>query len=250
MSDTPHILIVDDDSEILELLSKYLRSQGFEITEASSIGDFKKKLAEMTPDMVVLDIMLPDGSGLETCRDLRLSGFRTPIILLTAVTEEVDRILGLEFGADDYIGKPFNPRELVARIRAVLRRTGEAPAAPQAQDNEREKEADEGKAGVYRFSGFTCDPSVRGVYDHNGKEVELTGAEFDLLHVFLDRPQRLISRENLLELTGKSLNTFDTTINVLISRIRRKLREAGAPDELFRTVRNGGYQLTARVERA
>jgi DNA-binding response OmpR family regulator len=248
MSDTPHILIVDDDNEILELLSKYLRIQGFEITEASSIGDFKKKLSEKTPDMVVLDIMLPDGSGLETCRDLRLSGFRTPIILLTAVTEEVDRILGLEFGADDYIGKPFNPRELVARIRAVLRRTGEASAASQAQENDHGDH--DAKSGVYRFAGLTCDPSVRGVYDKNGKEVELTGAEFDLLHVFLDRPQRLISRESLLELTNKSLKTFDTTINVLISRIRRKLREAGAPDELFRTVRNGGYQLTARVERA
>ncbi|MBY3155411.1 response regulator transcription factor [Rhizobium laguerreae] len=242
MSDTPHILIVDDDTEILDLLSKYLRSQGFEVTEASSVGDFRRKLALKTPDMVVLDIMLPDGSGLETCRDLRLSGFKTPIILLTAVTEEVDRILGLEFGADDYIGKPFNPRELVARIRAVLRRVGEAPTAAAAREQE--------KAGVYRFDGFTCDPSVRGVYDKNGTEVQLTGAEFDLLHVFLDRPQRLISRETLLELTNKSLNTFDTTINVLISRIRKKLSAAGAPDEMFRTVRNGGYQLTTRVERA
>ena len=239
MSETARILLVDDDAGILELLSKYLRSQGFEITEATSIADFREKLAAVTPDMVVLDIMLPDGSGLETCRDLRLAGVKTPIILLTAVTEEVDRILGLEFGADDYIGKPFNPRELVARIRAVLRRVADVP------HKEEEK-----PQGTYRFDGFTCDPSVRGVYDRNGAEVQLTGAEFDLLRVFLDRPQRLISRENLLELTNKSMDTFDTTINVLISRIRKKLSAAGAPDEMFRTVRNGGYQLTASVERS
>ncbi|MDW9481113.1 response regulator [Sinorhizobium meliloti] len=238
MSDNPRILLVDDDSEILDLLSKYLRSQGFDITEASSVADFKTKLAATSPDMVVLDIMLPDGSGLDTCRYLRVNGVKTPIILLTAVTEEVDRILGLEFGADDYIGKPFNPRELVARIRAVLRRVGDTPL--------REDE----KAGAYRFAGFTCDPSVRGVYTAEGREVQLTGAEFDLLKVFLDRPQRLIKRETLLELTNKSLDTFDTTINVLISRIRKKLSAAGAPDELFRTVRGGGYQLTTPVERA
>lgn len=239
MSDTAHILLVDDDPGILELLSKYFRTQGFEITEATSIADFKAKLAETSPDMVVLDIMLPDGSGLETCRELRTAGVKTPIILLTAVTEEVDRILGLEFGADDYIGKPFNPRELVARIRAVLRRVAEIP----------HKEEDKVQ-GVYRFNGFSCDPSVRGVYDSNGAEIQLTGAEFDLLRVFLDRPQRLIAREQLLALTNKSMDTFDTTINVLISRIRKKLSAAGAPDEMFRTVRGGGYQLTATVERS
>lgn len=240
MSDTPHILIVDDDPEILDLLSKYLRSQGFEITQATSVADFKSKLSASTPDMVVLDIMLPDGSGLETCRDLRLAGMKTPIILLTAVTEDVDRILGLEFGADDYIGKPFNPRELVARIRAVLRRVGDTPPP-------REEEY---SGSSYRFAGFTCNPSVRGVYAGDGTEVQLTGAEFDLLKVFLDRPQRLIKRETLLELTNKSLDTFDTTINVLISRIRKKLSLAGAPEELFRTVRGGGYQLTTSVEKA
>lgn len=239
MSDTVHILVVDDDAEIRELLSKYFQTQGFEVTVAASIGDFKDKLTKRTPDMVVLDIMLPDGSGLEACHGLRQAGVKTPIILLTAVTEDVDRVLGLEyFGADDYIGKPFNPRELVARIRAVLRRVGNAPA--------REEE----KASLYRFDGFTCDPSVRGVYAKDGSEIQLTGAEFDLLKVFLDRPQRLISRERLLELTNKSMDTFDTTINVLISRIRKKLSAAGAPDEMFRTVRNGGYQLTAKVERS
>jgi two-component system OmpR family response regulator len=238
MSDTAHILLVDDDPGILDLLSKYLRNQGFEITEASSIGEFRTKLATLSPDMVVLDIMLPDGSGLDTCRDLRQSGVKTPIILLTAVTDEVDRILGLEFGADDYIGKPFNPRELVARIRAVLRRVG----GPPAREEERQ-------TGTYRFAGFTCNPSVRGIYDADGTEVQLTGAEFDLLKVFLDRPQRLISRESLLELTNKSMDTFDTTINVLISRIRKKLSLAGAPEEMFRTVRNGGYQLTVAVEK-
>ncbi len=238
MSDTARILIVDDDNGILELLSQYLQKQGFEIAEATSIAEFKQKLSDENPDLVVLDIMLPDGSGLDTCRDLRISGVKTPIILLTAVTEEVDRILGLEFGADDYIGKPFNPRELVARIRAVLRRSNDG--------GQREEEK---PTASYRFDGFTCDPSVRGVYDRNGDEIQITGAEFDLLKVFLDRPQRLISRETLLELTNKSLDTFDTTINVLISRIRKKLSAAGAPEDMFRTVRNGGYQLTVRVEK-
>jgi len=237
MNDTARILVVDDDKGIRELLSEYLTKQGFDVDEAASVGEFRERLDRRVPDLVVLDIMLPDGSGLQTCRELREGGFKTPIILLTAVTEEVDRILGLEFGADDYIGKPFNPRELVARIKAVLRRvTSLSP---------REEE----KSGVYLFGGFTCDPAARSVHAEDGTEVQLTGAEFDLLKVFLDRPQRLISRETLLELTNKSLDSFDTTINVLMSRIRKKLDAAGARDELFRTVRNGGYQLTVKVER-
>jgi two-component system, OmpR family, response regulator len=238
MSDNSHVLLVDDDSEIMDLLSEFLKRQGFAVTEAASIREFREKLSQCSPDIIILDIMLPDGSGLDTCKSLRSEGVTTPIILLTAVKEEVDRILGLEFGADDYVSKPFNPRELVARIRAVLRRV-----------SGRTTKEEETPSETYRFGEFTCKPAVRSVFDRDGNELQLTGAEFDLLKVFLDRPQRLISRETLLELTNKSLDTFDTTINVLISRIRKKLSAAGAPDEMFRTVRNGGYQLTVKVER-
>ncbi len=232
------LLIVEDDLDISNMLRIYFSGHNYEVDTALRGSDALNKTRLSLPNLIVLDIMLPDGSGLDTCRDLRISGVKTPIILLTAVTEEVDRILGLEFGADDYIGKPFNPRELVARIRAVLRRSNDG--------GQREEEK---PTASYRFDGFTCDPSVRGVYDRNGDEIQITGAEFDLLKVFLDRPQRLISRETLLELTNKSLDTFDTTINVLISRIRKKLSAAGAPEDMFRTVRNGGYQLTVRVEK-
>lgn len=232
------ILIVDDDEEILLLLSKYLRKEGFDVVEAKNVAEFYMQIENHTLDMVILDIMLPDGSGLDACKELRQKGNATPIILLTAVTEEVDRILGLEFGADDYIGKPFNPRELLARIRAVLRRVQDHSAPEKVSKN-----------NVFKFAGFSCDPAVRRLYTSKDESVDLTGAEFDLLLVFLERPQRLISREMLLELTHKSTDVFDTTINVLMSRIRKKLSEFGASDELFRTVRNSGYQLTSKVEK-
>lgn len=176
--------------------------------------------------------MLPDGSGLDLCRDLRAQRSSVPIILLTALKEDVDRIIGLEIGADDYLGKPFNPRELVARIKAVLRRHAEtAPLASEAK--------------LYRFEGFTADPQTRGVIDPEGSDIELTGAEFDLLLTFLDRPGRVLSRDQLLDLTrGRDGDAFDRSIDVLVSRLRRKLGGAS----LFKTVRNGGYQLAVKVD--
>jgi DNA-binding response OmpR family regulator len=154
---------------------------------------------------------------------------------LTALKEDVDRIVGLEIGADDYLGKPFNPRELIARIKAVLRRHGEA--APQAADEK-----------TYRFAGFTADPQTRRVIDSQGTDVVLTGAEFDLLKTFLDRPGRVLSRDQLLDLTrGRMGDVFDRSIDVLISRLRRKLGDR-ASSPLFKTVRNGGYQFAARVD--
>jgi two-component system phosphate regulon response regulator OmpR len=183
----------------------------------------------------VLDVMLPDGSGLDVCRDLRGQRSNVPIILLTALKEDVDRIIGLEIGADDYLGKPFNPRELIARIKAVLRRHGEA--APQTAEKK-----------TYRFEGFTADPQTRRVIDPEGIDVVLTGAEFDLLKTFLDRPGRVLSRDQLLDLTrGRMGDVFDRSIDVLISRLRRKLGDR-ATSPLFKTVRNGGYQFAARVD--
>lgn len=234
-SSAQRILVVDDDPEIRKLLARYIESQGFRVLLAANCRELRDKLASNAVDLVVLDVMLPDGSGLEVCRDLRAERSNVPIILLTALKEDVDRIIGLEIGADDYLGKPFNPRELIARVRAVLRRR--AAAAPEP-----------GTSKVYRFEGFTADPQTRQVTDPTGGEVELTGAEFDLLKTFLDRPGRVLSRDQLLDLTrGREGDVLDRSIDVLVSRLRRKLAEGGAPP-LFKTVRNGGYQLAAKVE--
>lgn len=235
MQSLPHILVVDDDREIRTLLGRYLDGQGFRVSTAADRRECEQKLGAGQFDLIVLDVMLPDGSGLDICRGLRDRKPHTPVILLTALKEDVDRIIGLELGADDYLGKPFNPRELTARIRAVLRRAGPDEAvAPRAL--------------IYRFANHTLEPDTRKVSDAQGTTIDLTGAEFDLLQVFLERPGRLLSRDQLLDLTqGRERDPLDRSVDVLMSRLRRKLGEtAEAP--LFKTVRNGGYQLTARVE--
>jgi two-component system, OmpR family, response regulator len=236
MTATPQrILVVDDDPEIRKLLARYIESQGFRVLLAASCRELHDRLASHHVDLIVLDVMLPDGSGLEVCRDLRAQRSSVPIILLTALKEDVDRIIGLEIGADDYLGKPFNPRELIARVRAVLRRQAEAlPPASEAK--------------LYRFEGFIADPQARSVTGPHGNNIELTGAEFDLLRTFLERPGRMLSRDQLLDLTrGREGDVLDRSIDVLVSRLRRKLTESGA-SQLFKTVRNGGYQLAAKVE--
>lgn len=234
-STSPRILVVDDDPEIRKLLARYVESQGFRVLLAANCRELREQLATHHVDLVVLDVMLPDGSGLDMCRDLRAERSNVPIILLTALKEDVDRIIGLEIGADDYLGKPFNPRELIARIRAVLRRHGEA--APPPSD-----------AKAYRFEGFVADPQTRQVVGPDGNEIELTGGEFDLLKTFLDRPGRVLSRDQLLDLTrGRDGDGFDRSIDVLVSRLRRKLGDGGV-SKLLKTVRNGGYQLAVKVE--
>ena len=235
MQPSPHILVVDDDPQIRQLLGRYLDGQGFRVTLAGDRRELEAKLADAQIDLVVLDVLLPDGSGLDICKSLRERRQSVPVILLTALKEDVDRIIGLEIGADDYIGKPFNPRELVARIRAVLRRVGGVePAAVPDQ--------------VYRFAGFVADPAARRVVAQDGTDVQLTGAEFELLNVFLERPGRVLSRDQLLDLTqGRAADPFDRSIDVLMSRLRRKLSEHYEPP-IFRTVRNGGYQLVAPVQ--
>ena len=231
---TPQLLVVDDDPEIRKLLARYVESQGFRVRLASSCRELREQLATHHIDLIVLDVMLPDGSGLDLCRDLRAQRSNVPIILLTALKEDVDRIIGLEIGADDYLGKPFNPRELIARVRAVLRRRADALPPPS-------------EAKLYHFEGYTADPQTRRVEGPDGP-VELTGAEFDLLKTFLDRPGRLLSRDQLLDLTrGRSGDVLDRSIDVLVSRLRRKLGESTA-SPLFKTVRNGGYQLTVKVD--
>ena len=230
------ILVVDDDPEIRRLLSRFLSEQGFKVAAAGSRADFEARMLDGQFDLVILDVMLPDGSGLDICRSLRSRNPGICIILVTALKEEVDRIVGLELGADDYIGKPFSPRELVARIRAVLRRAGEN--APSTATRE-----------CYRFAGYVADPTSRSVVSPAGQALDLTGAEFQLLQVLLDRPGRILSREQLLDLTqGREASVVDRSIDVLISRIRRKFRDAG-DDDIVKTVRNGGYQLATRVDR-
>lgn len=235
MAQSPtHVLIVDDDPEIRTLLARYLGGQGYRVTTAADRRECEAHIATSTPDLIVLDVMLPDGSGLDICRSLQERPPRIPVILLTALKEDVDRIVGLEIGADDYLGKPFNPRELTARIKAVLRRTapGEAPASDEH---------------IYHFARFVADPQSRRVNTRDGEEIVLTGAEFDLLKVFLDRPGRLLSRDQLLDITqGRDRSPFDRSIDVLMSRLRRKLGDHEA-DPLFKTVRNGGYQMTVAV---
>jgi len=236
MQSVPHILVVDDDPEIRKLLGRYLDQQGMRVSLAADKSELEEKLTTQQIDLIVLDVMLPDGSGLDICRQLRDRRPHIPVILLTALKEDVDRIIGLEIGADDYLGKPFNPRELLARIRAVLRRISDftEPAA----------------ASGYRFAGFVATPETRGVVDPNGMDVVLTGAEFDLLRVFLDRPGRVLSRDQLLDLTqGREADPLDRSVDVLMSRLRRKLGDGGS-FQIFKTVRNGGYQLAVRVEPA
>lgn len=234
MSDTVHILIVDDDPEIRSLLARYLGGQGFRVSVAADRRECESRIADGNPDLIVLDVMLPDGSGLDICRDLQQKRPRIPVILLTALKEDVDRIIGLELGADDYLGKPFNPRELVARIKAVLRRV--APPEPVAD-----------LGTTYSFAQFAVNPELRRVKRDDGSEVDLTGAEFDLLRVFLERPGRLLSRDQLLDLTqGRDRDPLDRSVDVLMSRLRRKLGEGDA-GVIFKTVRNGGYQLAVPV---
>ncbi len=235
MQTAPLILIVDDDPEIRSLLARYLAGQGFRVLTAANRRECEVQVATSAPSLVVLDVMLPDGSGLDICRALSDRRPHLPVIMLTALKEDVDRIVGLEIGADDYLGKPFNPRELVARIKAVLRR-----AAGPVEDG--------AEARIYAFAGFEADPERRRVTAPGGGEIDLTGAEFDLLRVFLERPGRLLSRDQLLDLTqGRDRDPLDRSIDVLMSRLRRKLGEAeGAA--LFKTVRNGGYQFAVAVE--
>ena len=235
MQTAAHIMVVDDDAEIRSLLGRYLREQGFRVSVAANRREFDALFAERNPDLLVLDVLLPDGSGLDICRVMRSQRQQVPIILLTALKEDVDRIIGLEIGADDYMSKPFNPRELTARIKAVLRRSnGDKPAAEEIS--------------TFEFAGFVVEPRLRRVLGPSDGAVDLTGAEFDLLKVFLERAGKLLSRDLLLDLTqGRDRDPLDRSIDVLMSRLRKKLGDC-EQHPLFKTVRNGGYQFTVPVK--
>jgi len=234
---TPHILVVEDDREISALVARYLRANDCRVAVAADGREMDRQLADGHFDLIVLDLMLPGEDGLSICRRIRKSS-RMPIVMLTAKSDELDRIVGLELGADDYLAKPFNPRELLARIRAVLRRceSGDEPDDAEA-------------AKVHRFAGHRLDVLARRLENSEGAEVALTGAEFDLLLVLVERPGRVLSRDRLLDLTqGRAAGPFERSIDILVSRIRRKIEADPHHPEVIKTVRSGGYMFVAEVE--
>ena len=243
MDRSAHILVVDDDKEIRSLLSKFLTKNGLRVSVAADGRDMRRVLEEAKIDLIVLDIMLPGDSGLTLCGQLRATT-NIPILMLTAVAEDTDRIIGLEMGADDYLPKPFNPRELLARIRAILRRAEDR--TPVAQVMEADAEV------TFVFDGWTIQPGRRQILDPGGQPVDLTGGEFDLMLALAERPQRVLSRDRLLDLTkGRAASLFDRSIDVQIGRLRRKLEAAASgAGALIATVRGGGYMLTAAVTRS
>ncbi|CEJ15213.1 Transcriptional regulatory protein OmpR [bacterium YEK0313] len=240
MSSQPHILVVEDDNEISKLLTRYLRSNNFRVTVAPDGQDFDRLLTDNRFDLIILDIMLPGEDGLSLCRRVRAQS-SIPVIMLSARGEDLDRIIGLEVGADDYLAKPFNPRELLARIRAVLRRTSEAAAAPARPEGVRQ----------YRFLGWTVDTIHRTLTNASGARIAITSAEFDLLHVFCERPGRTLSREQIVDLTqGRAVGPFERSVDILVSRLRGKIRLGPDEPSIIVTVRSSGYQFTPQVEAA
>jgi two-component system OmpR family response regulator len=229
-----HILVVDDDQEIRTLLAEYLERNAYRVSTLPDGRELMRLLEERTIDLVVLDLMLPGVDGLSLCRDLRAK-HRVPVLILSARGEDVDRIVGLEMGADDYLPKPFHPRELLARIRAILLRTSGA-AEPEQE------------VRGYRFDGHRLDLLRRSLVRSDGTRVSLTTAEFELLAIFLARPNRVLTRDMLVELTqGREAPAYDRSIDVRVSRLRQALNDTGQV-RLLQTVYGEGYVLTAQVE--
>lgn len=237
MKKSPHILIVDDDREIRTLVGRSLEKEGFRTSAANDGGEMMKLFDKGAYDLIVLDIMLPGKDGLQLCRDLRARNVSTPIILLTAKGEDVDRIIGLEMGADDYVSKPFNSRELIARIKAVLRRS----SAPKANDQMR-------TVRFVSFGDWRLDTVSRELFARDGSIVSLSTGEFDLLNVFVMHPQTVLSRDHLLDLAkGRSAIVFDRSIDIQVSRLRRKLGDDAKEPKIIKTVWAGGYIFTPDV---
>lgn len=237
VSTSAHILIVEDDREISALVARYLSQNGMRGVAVHDGREMDRALRESRFDLIVLDLNLPGEDGLSICRRLRQT-MSIPIIMLTARSEDIDRIIGLEMGADDYLGKPFNPRELLARVRAVMRRQQGAQTDPDAAP------------GAFAFNGWTLNASKRELSNPDDVRVAVTGAEFDLLRAFCERPGRVLSRDILLDLTqGRSATPFERSIDILISRLRQKIERDPREPELIKTIRSGGYLFTPAVER-
>ena len=230
------VLLVDDESALREPLAEYLSRQGFAVNQACSAAEARSLLRDQRPDLVLLDIMMPGEDGLSLCRYLTESR-QVPTIFLTARGEATDRIVGLEIGADDYVVKPFEPRELVARMRSVLRRA--ARGAPEPVESE-----------VYTFEGWTLDPLKRRLTDAEGAVVAISSAEFRLLVAFLEHPRQVLDRDRLLDMVqGREAHLFDRAVDNQVSRLRRKIEADNRNPQLIQTVWGGGYMLTADVRR-
>ena len=238
------LLIVDDDQGIRFELSRFLSQHGYTVHEAQNGQQMRKQLAQQQMDLIILDVMMPGEDGMTLCRELRVKS-AVPIIMLTAVQEEIERILGLEMGADDYLNKPFNPRELLARIKAVLRRTH----GKRDIENHQQAAALEQQL-AYRFSGWLLEKATRRLISPDELEISLSGGEYNLLLAFVERPQQVLSRDQLLDLTrNRQANPFDRSIDIQVSRLRHKIETDHKKPSLIKTVRGGGYVFSTTVER-
>lgn len=239
MSNPPQILLVDDDPKITELLAKYMQNQGYIVHVAhEGVGMFEQVDAHPI-DLVVLDIMLPQEDGYSLCQRFRRAGHTTPVIMLTAMDEDFERIKGLELGADDYLTKPFNPDELLARMKAIFRRSQQFSAGTGARVMTKLK-----------FANWTLDKLQRRLISPEGTDVALTEGEYRLLEVLVERAGETVSRDHLLELTEhRTAGPYDRSIDVRVSRLRQKLEVDPKQPVLIKTVRTGGYSFTAEVER-
>ena len=236
MRDGPHLLVVDDDREIRDLLARFLCKHGYRIETAADGREMFAALGAGRFDLLVLDLMLPGEDGLSLCRRVRADS-DLPIIMLTAVGEETDRIVGLEMGADDYLAKPFSPRELLARIRAVLRRANETHRRPAGD-----------RSGRFEFHGWTLDTARRCLHAPDGAPVDLTAGEFGLLLALVEHPGRVLTRDQLLDLTrGREAGPFDRSVDIQVSRLRRKIEDDPKRPALIKTVRSGGYVFAGTV---
>ena len=239
MEPTPHILVVDDSADIREPLAKYLAKKGLRVSTADGGQEMRRVMKTSAIDLVVLDIMMPGEDGLSLCRMIRETT-DIPVILLTAMVEETDRVVGLEIGADDYVTKPFSPRELLARIKAVLRRSRSLPRTGAGAERSR-----------LRFDRWTLDTLRRELVGEDGVAVPLSTTEFRLLTVFLERPRMVLSRDQLLDLTsGRSLEPFERSIDNQVSRLRKKIEADPKNPAIIKTVWGGGYVLAAEVAEA
>lgn len=238
MNDTAStkLLLVDDEAALREPLAEYLSRQGFDVTQATSAADARSRLRDTTPDLVLLDIMMPGEDGLSLCRHL-VESRDIPVIFLTARGEATDRIIGLEIGADDYVVKPFEPRELIARVRSVLRRAGRVQTA--SDENE-----------ILEFEGWQLDPLKRRLTDAEGAVVAISSVEYRLLVAFLEHPRQVLDRDRLLDMVqGREAHLFDRAVDNQVSRLRRKIEVDSRNPQLIQTVWGGGYMLAADVRR-
>jgi two-component system OmpR family response regulator len=231
-----HILIVDDDRDIRDLLSEYLTKQGYRTSVAADGRAMRSMMSRVAPDLIILDLMLPGEDGLLLCREIRAQS-DIPILMLTARGDEVDRIVGLEMGADDYLAKPFSPRELVARIKSILRRSRALPSNLKPD-----------QAKVFHFAGWTLDISTRNLLSPDGVSIALSGTDFKLLRIFLDHPHRVLNRDQLIDLTqSRDAGPFDRSIDLQVSRLRRRLNDSPKDPAIIKTARGEGYVLAAEV---